>query len=106
MRRALLVALMLAACTPSDDGVPPPERLDAGARAQCEAAGGMVMEAGLSGNEFCAARNPDAGQSCSRGTECQGYCDAETRQCSTYQSPFGCYAFLNADGERIDICVD
>ncbi|MCA2010496.1 hypothetical protein LCM17_03285 [Cereibacter sphaeroides] len=105
MKRALAVALLLAACTPSDD-VPAPDRLDAAARAQCEAAGGMVMTAGLSGHEFCAARNSDAGQSCSRATDCDGYCEAETRQCSTYQSPFGCYAFLNADGERIDICVD
>ena len=108
MRRALVLALALAlaACTPSDGDIPTPERLDAAARSQCEAAGGMVMIAGLSGNEFCAARNPDAGQSCRRATDCRGYCEAGTLTCSTYQSPFGCYSFLDAEGQEVSICVD
>jgi hypothetical protein len=105
VRRTLALLLLLAACTPSDP-VPPPETLDAAARAQCESAGGMVMIAGLSGNEFCAARLPDAGQSCARASDCSGYCSAETRTCSTYQSPFGCYSFLDVEGQEVSICVD
>ncbi|WP_370206204.1 MULTISPECIES: hypothetical protein [Rhodobacterales] len=103
----LSVALALAACTPSGDDSPPPaDRLAPDARAQCEAAGGQVMIAGLSGNEMCATRSPQAGESCSVASDCSSYCDADTRTCATYNYPFGCYAFLAEDGERVDICVD
>jgi len=106
VKHALALVLLLAACTPSDDASPSPERLDAAARSQCEAAGGMVMIAGLSGAEFCATRSPQAGQRCERASDCSSRCNADTRTCETYNSAFGCHSFLNQDGERVDICVD
>ena len=59
----LLPLLALAACVPAE---PQPERLSPTARSACEARGGYVAIAGLSGAEFCAELLPDAGQSCAR----------------------------------------
>jgi hypothetical protein len=72
----------------------------------CTAAGGLVRIAGFSGQQFCAELLPDAGQSCSRATDCLGRCEAETRTCQTHASPFGCHSFLDENGSVQSICTD
>lgn len=97
-----MLALM-AACTPAE---PQPETLSPSACSACEARGGSVAIAGLSGDEFCAERLPDGGQSCRTATDCTGYCDAQTRTCSTHANPFGCHSYLDDTGQVVELCVD
>ncbi|MCB1398014.1 MAG: hypothetical protein KDJ98_19010 [Rhodobacteraceae bacterium] len=99
----LLPLLALAACVPAE---PQPERLSPTARSACEARGGYVAIAGLSGAEFCAELLPDAGQSCARAGDCSGYCDARTRTCSTHADPFGCFSYLDENGQPGELCAD
>lgn len=99
----VLPLLMLGGCIPSE---PMPTELSATQRAACEARGGFVAVAGFSAHEFCAERLSDGGQSCSRSSECLGYCGAETRTCSTHNNAFGCYSYLDENGQAVEICVD
>jgi len=102
MRGLLLItALLLGSCVDTAPG----EISDADAAA-CEARGGFVGVAGFSGEEFCAEPTPDAGQMCSRASDCESYCVAETRTCNTHFSPFGCYSYLDEEGQVVSICVD
>lgn len=104
MKRVLLALVLLAAaCVPVD---PRPTALSPTERANCEARGGFVAVAGFSANEFCAELLPDAGQACRGPSDCTGYCDAQTRTCSTHANPYGCYSYLDADGQVVEICVD
>jgi len=95
--------LVVGGCVP---GEPAPTELSPAERAACEAEGGLVAIAGFSANEFCAERLIDGGQSCMRSSECSGYCEAQTRTCSTHNNPFGCYSYLDEDGQAVEICVD
>jgi hypothetical protein len=98
-----LVLVFLGGCVPGD---PAPGALTPGARAACEARGGLVQLAGLSAVEFCAEPQPDSGQSCVRSSDCRGYCVAQSRTCSTHDTPFGCYSYLDENGDAVEICVD
>jgi hypothetical protein len=51
-----------------------PTRFTAEQRAQCEARGGRVAIAGLSGDDMCAERYADAGRVCTGGGDCLGDC--------------------------------
>lgn len=92
---------LLAGCVQEDPGELTPEE-----EAACVARGGYVGWAGLSGVEFCAEPTSDAGQICSRASDCESYCEAETRTCSSHHSQFGCYSFLDESGAAVSICVD
>ena len=74
--------------------------------AGCAARGGVLSIAGFSGTQFCAEPAPDAGQSCSRASDCAAWCEAETRICATHLNPFGCRSYLTEDGQVEGICVD
>ncbi|MCC7319927.1 MAG: hypothetical protein IT542_03010 [Rubellimicrobium sp.] len=80
--------------------------LSATERAECAAAGGRVGIAGLLGGEFCIRPAPDAGQACTRSSDCTAWCDAESRTCAPELNPYGCRSYLNEAGEAETICVD
>lgn len=98
---AMALPLLLASCI--ENG---PSELSGPDAAACEARGGYVAVAGFSGEEFCAEPTPDAGQMCRAATDCEGYCAAETRTCSTHFNAFGCYSYLDDTGQVVSICVD
>ena len=102
LRLIPLAALLLAgACV--DEG---PQELSPAEEQACLARGGYVAWAGLSAVEFCAEPTPDAGQMCSRASDCAAVCEAETRTCASHFNQFGCYSFLDEDGQAVSICVD
>lgn len=96
-----LALLVMGGCVESG-----PSDLSPAEAAACEERGGYVAVAGLSGEEFCAEPTPDAGQMCSRASECSTICEAETRTCATHDNPFGCYSFLDDIGQVMMICAD
>ncbi|MEC7288641.1 MAG: hypothetical protein VXW22_00885 [Pseudomonadota bacterium] len=85
-------------------------------RARCEAAGGEVRRDGMAGWEQCIQIPPDAGLSCSDSSECADRCMvvgefaefgmATTGQCSSSDSPFGCYQTVEGGVAEPAICVD
>lgn len=72
---------------------------------RCEQEGGRWGRGGLSRLERCFPHFSDEGLTCSAGSQCQGYCDAKTRQCSA-GIPLGCLTMLGDNGEMVAICID
>ncbi len=97
--------LLLAGCIPGADVEPLP-RPDRAERAACEAAGGEYARGGILAYWMCYMPTSDAGKSCSRSSDCEAICYAETRQCSPVSPEFGCIALLDEDGKRQDLCID
>jgi len=86
-------------------------------RAACEAAGGEIMRAGLSGAETCIQPYEDAGKACMDSSECLGKCyvvgeypgigEATTAgQCQPTSSPFGCRTKVTGGKAGGMLCVD
>lgn len=107
MRVAILaLALGLAGCmAEAQEGADAPLAYPE-TEADCIAAGGTWARGGLSPHPICFLPNPDAGESCARSSDCVGVCLAETRTCSTMRPLFGCYGFLDENGDKVVICVD
>ncbi|GGL64781.1 hypothetical protein [Wenxinia marina] len=101
---AFIAHVALAGCIEEETDDRP--SLGPAEEAACEARGGRVSIAGLLGGEFCAERTPDAGQACSRASDCSAWCESETRTCATHADPFGCRSYLTDEGEVEAICVD
>ena len=87
-------------------------------RARCEAAGGVVQQAGRLGWQLCVQSFPDAGQACRGSEDCLGECRlAETAGsvetgtpakgiCQASDEPFGCYTRVEDGKATQAICVD
>lgn len=107
MLTALLLCLTVAACMPTTP--PEPGALSDSERAACIADGGAPTR-GL-GDETCARPTPDAGQSCTTGTQCSaGLCFADKASnsdgyCAPLDANFGCHDILE-DGTPVTICID
>ena len=106
-------------------GLPPYERIQFASgtatdaeRAECEAAGGTVQQAGRLGWENCVQPFADAGKACSGSADCLGGCLLEDMTdtpepgtpvegvCQADDAPFGCYTVVE-DGKVLHwICVD
>jgi hypothetical protein len=43
---------------------------------------------------------------CRAASDCEGYCAAESRTCSSHFNDFGCYSYLDDSGQVVSICVD
>mgnify|MGYP001038047450 CR=1 FL=1 len=107
----LLGALALAGC--QDDGFdrqkgdPPVSQLRQD-RTACEAEGGTFRRGGIFATYMCFTTLPDAGQSCQQGADCAGECLVTDtgRQCQSVTPMFGCYGYVEDDGEEVEICVD
>ncbi|MBL8562120.1 MAG: hypothetical protein JNN06_07550 [Gemmobacter sp.] len=72
----------------------------------CEASGGLWSEAGKKGVKTCVQRTRDAGKSCKREGDCEGYCLARSRSCAPVTPLFGCNDILQADGGQVTLCID
>ena len=72
----------------------------------CEAGGGIWSEAGKKGVKTCVQRTRDAGKSCKREGDCEGYCLARSRSCAPVTPLFGCNDILQADGGQVTLCID
>lgn len=105
MKRALVLILALAACV-DDTNDRGGKNLDKAARADCLAQGGRVGFGGLVPDEVCFRPTRDAGKACTRASDCEGLCLADTRSCSAEGPMFGCFSFLDENGQAQDICVD
>lgn len=107
-----LALVALTACLPSQaedslaDDIAEGPFLSAEERAACLAAGGRVDTGGLFPGELCFRPTGDAGQSCSRESDCEGFCLAETRTCAPVTPMFGCTPILDEDGQEVTICMD
>lgn len=95
---SVVLAMALAACTPEpgpDMGIP---------GGGCLEQGGTVVT-GMAG-PTCAKPTPDAGKSCSRASDCSGFCLGETMTCSPVTPMFGCYEVVTETGQKASVCVD
>ncbi len=96
---AIAVLALLAACQTDET------RNERQAQ-DCARSGGVLVSAGIQGGYFCESPVTDAGKSCAADTDCDGYCLADTRQCSPMHSMGGCFDFLDAQGDVVSICID
>jgi len=104
----LILALAFAgiACTPQQSADAPfVSPLWPQERQQCVRGGGSWERAGILNLPTCFPSYSDAGQACSKASDCQGICLADTRQCSETDY-FGCYSYLEENGDAVEICVD
>ena len=74
-------------------------------RQECVREGGRWGRGGILRLEMCFPSYSDGGKSCAKASDCEGICLADTRQCSDTFF-FGCYSYLEDNGEAIEICVD
>lgn len=102
---ALACALVLAACVPEGGDAFTPT---AGERADCSTQGGTLIETGTSPWR-CVLDTPDAGQTCTRATDCAGACiasDGGGGICGRLGEPVGCVDLLDETGQRATFCID
>ncbi len=105
--------------------MPPYERIQfasqfatPGERARCEAAGGVVQQAGRAGWQHCVQSFADAGTTCTDSDDCLGTCrltgdpgslapgTAAQGVCQANDAPFGCYTTVENGKAGPSICVD
>lgn len=105
MRRLILSVVLAAVGVPAvsqtEPDFTPPET-----EAACLDAGGRWALGGLSGRPLCFLPTPDAGQACTTGADCTGFCLAETRTCTEVTPYFGCFGMIDLDGYEATLCVD
>lgn len=117
MRRflcGLLVCVSLAACQGEETETSPGyglEGFDPTAvetqKTACEARGGTFQPGGLGGFMTCFETPKDAGQRCTKSTDCStGACLARSQSCAPISPLFGCNEMLDAEGRRVSLCVD
>jgi hypothetical protein len=85
---------------------PPPAPALSPAAHACLKRGGKWVGTGSSGLMACVRTTRDAGKTCRRQADCQGYCLARSRSCAPYTPLFGCNEVLGPNGERSTICLD
>ena len=84
---------------------PPPEPRSP-EEVKCLKAGNAWASAGKSGAKACVKRTRDAGKSCTKQSQCEGYCLARSRTCAPITPMFGCNDILQADGREATLCLD
>lgn len=84
----------------------PPPAPKSPAEAKCLKTGGVWASVGESGARACVRRTKDAGKSCTRQTQCEGYCLARSHSCAPITPMFGCNDILQADGRKVTLCLD
>ncbi|MTI03455.1 hypothetical protein [Roseibium sp. RKSG952] len=106
MSRCLVLvgAGFLAACLPTDDKAEAEPSQNE--RQACEAKGGINEVAGKAQQYVCILPLADAGKTCETGSDCEGFCLSETKQCSAVTPQFGCIPHLDETGRELVICID
>lgn len=84
----------------------PPPVPQSPAEAKCLKSGGTWATAGKGEAKACVRRTRDGGKSCTRQTQCEGYCLARSGSCAPITPMFGCNDILQADGRRVTLCLD
>lgn len=105
MKKALLIvalAVLVGCQAENPTGGTPPDLVPPDLVPNCPD-GTVVM--GMAG-PTCAKPTPDAGNACTKASDCAGACLAETMTCSTMTPMFGCYAVVMEDGQKVGLCVD
>ena len=72
----------------------------------CIKKGGTWRSTGKSGGEACFNLTKDAGKSCKRESDCDGYCLARSRTCAPFKPMFGCNEILQDNGVMVTLCID
>lgn len=71
----------------------------------CAKSGGDWSAMGQSSGHLCVHRTRDSGKSCSRKSDCQGECLAQSGTCSPITPLTGCNDILQANGSRMTLCL-
>ena len=114
---AITPILLIGCVVPSDevDGPPAPPEGEKGYSqadgSDCAAKGGDYARRGMLGQYSCAVPFADAGKVCTRPGDCLGQCrvedgEATSGTCQKTSDPFGCYWYLDENGQALGICVD
>lgn len=74
--------------------------------ARCLKSGGSWATAGDSGAKACVRLTRDGGKSCTRQSQCEGFCLARSRTCAPITPMFGCTEILQDDGREVTLCLD
>ncbi len=96
------------------------EKATAAERALCESVGGTVRRAGMRGWEHCIQDMPDAGKTCSDGSDCvadrciippqegREYSPGETATgiCAPTDEIFGCFTRVTGGKAEPTLCID
>lgn len=77
----------------------PPEAL------ACAKKGDKWLSSG-NGTMSCVHFTKDSGKTCSKQSQCEGYCLARSGTCAPVTPMFGCNEILQNDGVRSTICLD
>lgn len=72
----------------------------------CIKRGGTWRSTGKSGGEACFTVTKDAGKSCKKESDCDGYCLARSRSCAPFKPMFGCNEILQDNGVMVTLCID
>lgn len=111
MRRvaAVLVAALVAACTPEEAPAPGAAVFvgEAGAAERlCVASGGTWGQGARPGAFTCFQRTGDGGRACAASTECEGLCLARSRTCAPVTPLLGCNDVLDSRGQASTLCIE
>ena len=74
-------------------------------RDACIDRGGRFGKGGLSGSFVCYENTRDANQTCSKGSDCEGFCLARSRSCAPVKPFFGCNDVLTNSGAQSTVCI-
>ena len=105
-RLVLIAALALTGCVEEPAPSPKGKSLTGAERADCLMTDGTLGRGGMLPDEVCILPEPDAGKACTKKTDCEGMCLADTRTCSPVTPMFGCFEFLDETGQTVGICID
>lgn len=76
------------------------------AQVACEKRKGVWSKAGANGANYCQTLTRDGGKSCTRSTQCEGYCLAKSNTCAPATPLLGCHDILTEDGKFLTQCIN
>lgn len=101
-----LAAMTLSACLEAGESAPAGESRVAAQEAACLADGGRWDTAGASQLMICYRPTRDAGEACTRASDCQGYCLARSRTCAPVTPLYGCNDVFGVTGMPSTVCLE
>ena len=75
-------------------------------RNSCLKKGGRFGSGAATGTFLCYENTPDANQSCSKASDCEGLCLARSRTCAPVKPLFGCNEVLSENGSTATVCIE
>jgi hypothetical protein len=84
----------------------PPPAPKTPAQIACEKRKGVWSKAGANGANYCQTLTRDGGKSCTRSTQCEGYCLAKSNTCAPATPLLGCHDILTEDGKFLTQCIN